>query len=195
MAQRKWKENPQEKIFASHIPNSEVAQSCPTLCDPMDCSLQGSSIHGIFQARVLEWVTISFSRGFSRPRDRTWVSRIADRHFTIWATREASHISNKRLSTTNWHLSRALPMSEQQRHLPSASKKIEPHAVDLQQSLREFKAGWGTLCYREPGGQVFRYWMFLGTNFMISTLASHIWRSAISLHGDIRSSWLTKNLL
>ena len=44
---------------------SEVAQSCPTLCDPMDCSLPGSSVHGIFQARVLEWVAISFSRGSS----------------------------------------------------------------------------------------------------------------------------------
>ena len=41
---------------------SEVAQLCPTLCDPMDCSLPGSSVHGIFQARVLEWVAISFSR-------------------------------------------------------------------------------------------------------------------------------------
>ena len=41
---------------------SEVAQSCPTLSDPMDCSLQGSSIHGIFQARVLEWGTIAFSK-------------------------------------------------------------------------------------------------------------------------------------
>ena len=41
--------------------NSEVAQSCPTLCDPMDCSLSGSSVHGIFQARVLEWVAIAFS--------------------------------------------------------------------------------------------------------------------------------------
>ena len=44
---------------------SEVSQSCPTLCDPMDCSLQCSSIHGIIQARVLEWVAISFSRGSS----------------------------------------------------------------------------------------------------------------------------------
>ena len=44
---------------------SEVAQSCPTLCDPMDCSLPGFSVHGIFQARVLEWVAISFSRGSS----------------------------------------------------------------------------------------------------------------------------------
>ena len=40
---------------------SEVTQSCPTLCDPMDCSLSGSSVHGIFQVRVLQWVTISFS--------------------------------------------------------------------------------------------------------------------------------------
>ena len=53
------------------------AQSCPTLCDPMDCSLQGSSVHGIFQARVLEWVAISFSRGCSRSRDWTRVFCIA----------------------------------------------------------------------------------------------------------------------
>ena len=46
---------------------SEVAQSCPTLCNTMDCSLPGSSIHGIFQARVQEWVAIFFSRGFSNP--------------------------------------------------------------------------------------------------------------------------------
>ena len=44
---------------------SEVAQSCPTLCDPVDCSPPGSSVHGIPQARVLEWVAISFSRGSS----------------------------------------------------------------------------------------------------------------------------------
>ena len=68
---------------------SEVAQSCPTLCDPMDCSPPGSSVHGILQARVLEWVAISFSRGSSRPRDQTWVSSIAGRCFTVSATREA----------------------------------------------------------------------------------------------------------
>ena len=64
---------------------SEIAQLCLTLCDPMDCSLSGSSIHGIFQARVLEWIAISFSRGSSWPRNRTRVSRIAGRRFTIWA--------------------------------------------------------------------------------------------------------------
>ena len=67
---------------------SEVTQSWPTLCDPTDCSLPGSSVHGIFQARVLEWIAISFSRGSSRPRDWSQVSRIVDRRFTIWATRE-----------------------------------------------------------------------------------------------------------
>ena len=61
---------------------SEVAQSCPTLCDPMDCSPPGSSVHGILQARILEWVAISFSRGSSQPRDRTQVSCIAGRFFT-----------------------------------------------------------------------------------------------------------------
>ena len=68
---------------------SVVTQSCPTLCDPVDCSLPGSSIHGIFQARILEWVAISFSKGSSRPRDQTRASRIAGRLLTIWASRES----------------------------------------------------------------------------------------------------------
>ena len=59
---------------------SEVAQSRPTLCDPRDYSLSGSSVHGI---RVLEWIAISFSRGSSQPRNRTRVSRIAGRRFTV----------------------------------------------------------------------------------------------------------------
>ena len=55
------------------------------------CSLPGSSIHGVLQARVPEWVAISFCRGSSRPRDGTQVSRIVNRRFTIWATREKSN--------------------------------------------------------------------------------------------------------
>ena len=66
-----------------------VAQSCPTLCDPMDYSLPVSFVYGIFQARTLEWVAISFPRGSSQPRARTWVSHIAGRFFTVWATRKA----------------------------------------------------------------------------------------------------------
>ena len=72
--QVKWSE---EKVL--------VAQSCLTLCDPMDCSPPGSSIRGILQARTLEWVAIPFSRGSSQ----THISCTAGRFFTIWATREA----------------------------------------------------------------------------------------------------------
>ena len=61
----------------------------PTICDPMDCSLPGSSAHGILQARILEWVAIPFSRGSSWPKDQTWVSWNADGFSTICATREA----------------------------------------------------------------------------------------------------------
>ena len=67
----------------------KAAQSCPTLCNPMDFSLPGSSVHGILQARILEWVAIAFSRGSSQPRDWTPVSHTAGRFFTIWTTREA----------------------------------------------------------------------------------------------------------
>ena len=58
-------------------------------CDPMDCSRPGSSVHGIFQARILEWIAISFSRGSSRPRNWTQVFCIAGRFFTDWAMRVA----------------------------------------------------------------------------------------------------------
>ena len=69
------------------ISESEVAQSVDSL-DPTHCSPPGSSVHGIFQASILEWVAISFSRGSSRPRDRTWVSHTAGRCFTLWATND-----------------------------------------------------------------------------------------------------------
>ena len=62
----------------------KAAQSCPTLCDPMDYT-----VHGTLQARILEWVAFPFSRGSSQPRDQTQVSRIAGRFFTSSATREA----------------------------------------------------------------------------------------------------------
>ena len=68
---------------------SAVARSCPSLCDPMDCSLAGSSVHGIFQAIVLEWIVISFSRGSSWPRGRTHVTCIGRQILYHWASREA----------------------------------------------------------------------------------------------------------
>ena len=69
-----------------------VVLSCsviPTLRNPMDCSLPGSSVHGILQARILQWVAVPSSRGSSQPRDQTQVSRITGGFFTIWDTREA----------------------------------------------------------------------------------------------------------
>ena len=70
----------------------KVAQSCPTLCDPID-----HTVHEILQARILEWVAVPFSRGFSQPRDWTQVSHIAGRFFTKWAIREV----NASLNTIN----------------------------------------------------------------------------------------------
>ena len=70
-----------------------VIQSPPTLCNPMDCSLPSSSVYGILQARILEWVVIPFSRGPSQTRGRVRVSCIAGRFFTIWATREAQDLT------------------------------------------------------------------------------------------------------
>ena len=65
-----------------------VAQLCPTLCNSIDCIPPESSVHGILQARILEWVAIPFSRGSSRPMDWTRVSWIAGMLFSIWASRE-----------------------------------------------------------------------------------------------------------
>ena len=67
-----------------------VTQSCLTLCNPMDCRPPGSSVHGILQVTILQWVAIP-----SQPRDRNLASHIAGRFFTIWATREAPHWKRK----------------------------------------------------------------------------------------------------
>ena len=76
----RWKESEKWEL---------VAQLCLTLCDPMNCSPPGSSVHWVFQARILEWVAIPFSRGSSQPRGQTQVSCPMGEFFTIWATREA----------------------------------------------------------------------------------------------------------
>ena len=94
-----WKEN---RLSASKSLVS-VTQLCLTLCDPMDCSLPGSSVHGIFQARILEWVAISYSRGSSQPRDWTRVSCTACRLFTFWTTKvKWKSLSRVRLFVIPW---------------------------------------------------------------------------------------------
>ena len=78
-----------ESTCSAREGEGEVAQPCPTLCDPVDCNLLGFSVHRILQARILEWIAIFFSRGSSWPRDWTHVSCIGGRRFNLWATREA----------------------------------------------------------------------------------------------------------
>ena len=88
----KWRETRPRNLCISHSPTWSsclVIQFCPTLSDPKDCSLSGSSVHGILQARILVWVAISFSRRSSRARDQTLAFYIAGRFFICWAIEEA----------------------------------------------------------------------------------------------------------
>ena len=74
-----------------------------TLCNPMDCSLPGSSVHGILQTNILQWVALPFSRWSSWTRGWTQVSCIAGRFFTVWVTREALVVSNYKQKKKQQH--------------------------------------------------------------------------------------------
>ena len=82
-----WKHDYSKPIKSES--ESEATQSCPTLCDHMDCSLPGFSVHGIFQARILEWVAISFCRESSRPGDWTRVSCTVGKCQNLWDAAKA----------------------------------------------------------------------------------------------------------
>ena len=86
-----------------------VAQSCLTVCDPVGCSPPGSAVNGIFQARIVEWVAIPFSREYSQPRDQTWVSCTADRFSTTWATRKAPSCFSHDFSRQKFWCHKQLP--------------------------------------------------------------------------------------
>ena len=89
---RAWCSKPAQSSTGQNIACS-VAKSCPTLCNAMDCSLPGSSVHGIFQVRILEWVAISFSRVSFKPKNETlnscvyWIGRWIICHWTTWEAR------------------------------------------------------------------------------------------------------------
>ena len=121
--------------------------SCPTLCDPLDCNLPGSSIHGIFQARILEWVPVPFSRGSSQFKDQTQVSHVAGGFFTSWATREAQEywsgypVPSQQIFPTqesNWGLPHC------RRILYQLSYKGSPTLIFLRKTLhnRVERASW-----------------------------------------------------
>ena len=84
-----------------------VAQACPTLCNPTDCNPPDSSVHGILQARILEWIAIPFSGVSSQPRDWTRVSCIAGRFFTSWAIRGA--LSSTQFRSKSQNTDKCLP--------------------------------------------------------------------------------------
>ena len=111
-----------------------VSHSCPTLCDPKDCSPPGFSVHGILQARMLEWVAIPFSWESSQPRVWTQVSCITGRFFTIWSTRKAPlfpkatfYDSNCLVSIRNSQLLKSLisDSTDHQRYLGCNSEGME----------------------------------------------------------------------
>ena len=109
-----------------------VVQSCLTLGNALGCSPPGSSVHGIFLAEILEWVSISFCRGFSSPRDQTQVSCvscIADRFLTCWATGEAPG-----------HM---LTLCQMLNQVPGIQKKREPARRDAPQPRLKQVLLWG----------------------------------------------------
>ena len=108
-----------------------AAQSCSTFCNPMDYSPLGSSVHETLQATILEWVTISFCRGSSRPRNGTRVSCIAGRFFTIRATREAHNWLWRKKANSHVvsYLQRRVGVSRSW-EWPTASKKTSPQSYN-----------------------------------------------------------------
>ena len=113
---------------------SEVTQLCPTLWDPMGCSLPGSSVYGVFQAIVLKWIAFSFSRGSSQPRDQAWVSHIVDRCFNVCSIREvlkkkkckkAKQLSEEALQiAVKWRKAKSKGEKERYTHLNAEFQRI-----------------------------------------------------------------------
>ena len=104
--------------------SGSVSRSVVSLCNPMDCSPPGSSVHGILQARILEWLAILFSWGSSQPKDQTQVSHIAGRLFITWATRIWGRSWNleKRLGGGDWHHSSQGAEAGMMEHLESRAR-------------------------------------------------------------------------
>ena len=106
----------------------KVTLSCPTLCNPID-----STVHGILQARILEWVAYPFSRGSSQPRDWTQVSCLVGGFFTNWATREVQclHFHNRNVSTSCKDICQARPSHS------CSSSLCSPWRCQKNQGIRE----------------------------------------------------------
>ena len=114
-----------------------ATQLCLSLCDPMDCSPPGSSIHGVSQARILEWVANPFSRGSFRPRDRTQVSGVAGRLF---------HLSHQGSPSDSAELLLLQRLGPGRRDLPAS-----PRPCDLEPPAHPLSA-WQSVGGLESGG-------------------------------------------
>ena len=101
------------------------AQLCPTLCDPMDCSLKGSSVHGVSQARIFELVIISLSRGSSQTRDQTHISCTGRQILDLWDASSVQSLSHVWLFTTPWTIARQASLSITNSLSPPKSMSIE----------------------------------------------------------------------
>ena len=96
------------KLFKREKSCESVTQSCLTVYKTMDCSPPDSSVREILQARILEWIAIPFSRGSSWPRDRTWISHIAGRFFTIWTINSVQFGGS--VMSSSWWLQHTRPL-------------------------------------------------------------------------------------
>ena len=128
---------------------------CPTICDPMDCSPPGSSVHRILQARILEGFAMPFSKGSSQPRDRTQASHIAGRFFTTWATRKARDTSKALPEVLVWPLVNFYWLWKIEN---SGQYQNDPHQPSFFLSLG--KGGWKShMCDWVQQGGMGRMWL------------------------------------
>ena len=164
-----------------------VVQSCPAFCNPVDCSLPGSSIHGTLQARILEQVAILFSRESSLPRDWTRSSHIAGRFFTAWATRESHsfHISKPLLRSSPLFEILSLSLSGHLFHIHSPRNLFRLFSFQIlslyEHSYQQKKNDFLLICIRF----LFYQWMQVFLPFLF--FASLICSLAISLFICIQS--------
>ena len=145
------------------------------LCDPMDCSPPGSSVHGTLQARILAWVAMRSSRASSRPRDWTWVSCTAGKLFTVWASREAQLLTTRlsyygfNVNFVNWHIQTLL-----------FSVSLLCHSYTFQNKLARFSAPLSlSLSVSLSLTQTYNCWTKVATKR--KTVQAHI-EKKLSLH-------------
>ena len=131
----------------------------PTVCDPKYCGPPGSSLNGIFQARILEWVVVSFCKGSSQSKDQIWVSCIAGRFFTVWATREAPTIVTMIYITPPDSIHKFVPLTYMSPFPPN------PHS---------------TFCFFES--DFFRFHIY--TSEIIQHLSFSVWLISLDMNND-----------